>query len=334
MSAGRSHPSACIGIDLGGSNSFACLYGAGFKLLATDKIATEARRGYQHVISNLKDQIARLEQKALDSGVRVSAVGLAVPGIVYPDGFLSTAPNLEWKDCRPLESLQLSARKDIRAVLLNDVNAGLMGELSALPKPPHSAVAYFCGTGIGGAIAIEGRLLGGFHGGAGEVGHVLVKRGGRVCGCGRRGCLEAYIGKWALNQRIRRALKQKKATKLAELIGYDLRTEPVKSSSLKKAYRAGDGFTQTLMNDYYVRYLSAGISQAVNFINPEVVFLGGGIIEALGEPLLPLIQERLARHCINEVPQLRLASLGDEAGPRGAAGVAAGGAILNGTEAG
>ena len=312
----RSTP-ATIGIDLGGSNSFACAYTADFKLLLRDKIATEAKGGYDHVIGRLRDQIERMRQGLKKDGCVLSGIGLAVPGIVHRDGFLSTAPNLGWKDCRPMDSLGLSSDRTVRSVLMNDVNAGLMGELSVLPRPPFCAVAYFCGTGIGGAIAYEGRLFLGAHGSAGEVGHLIVTRGGRRCGCGRRGCLEAYVGKWALNYRVARALNRGVPTKLKSLIKYDLKTEPIKSSTLKKAYEAEDPFTLELLNDYYVKHLAAGISQAVNFTNPDMVILGGGIMEALGTRLLPKLTARLPRHCINQVPELRLSSLGDEAGPRG-----------------
>ena len=310
---------AWIGIDLGGSNSFACAYTSDFKLLAQDKISTEAKGGYEHVIARLRDQIERLKARLESEGTVLAGLGLAVPGIVHRDGFLSTAPNLGWKDCRPLDALGLSSATGVRAVLMNDVNAGLLGELSVLPSPPVCAVAYFCGTGIGGAIAYEGRLLSGGQGSAGEVGHMIIKRGGRRCGCGRRGCLEAYLGKWALNHRVSRAFKRGQVTKLKGLIKYSLKTEPIKSSTLKKAYEADDPYTKALLDDYYVKHLAAGISQAVNFINPDVVILGGGIMEALGKALLPRVAERLPAHCINEPPQLRLSALGDEAGPRGAA---------------
>ncbi len=321
MALFRRTEAATIGIDLGGSNSFACVYTLEGRLVAQDKISTEAKGGFDHVIGRLRDQIERLRAAAMDAGCSVAGIGLAVPGIVYPDGFLSVAPNLGWRACRPLTALGLTAKTGERpsAVLLNDVNAGLMGELSVLPTPPRCAVAYFCGTGIGGAVAYEGRLLTGSHGGAGEVGHMIIKRGGRRCGCGRRGCLEAYLGKWALNHRIVRALKRGQPTKLKSDIKYSLKTEPVKSSSLKKAYEASDGFTRTLLDDYYVKHLAAGISQSVNFINPDLVILGGGIMEALGGHLLPKVVSRLARHCINDTPDVRLAALGDEAGPRGAA---------------
>ncbi len=307
---------AFIGIDLGGSNSYAALFDEHLEPLQDDKIATEAAGGYSHVISRLGKQIKRLNGIAREKGLETAAIGLAVPGVVDADGVVKFAPNLQWKEVKPLESLGL----DIPTILLNDVNAGLLGELTGLEKPPRMTAAYFCGTGIGGAFAYEGRLIEGNDGGAGEFGHVIIKKGGKKTPRQLQGSLESYIGKWALNRKIRARLKSRSATVLRDLIDYDLKKQPVKSSSLKKAYKAGDSYTLTLMNRYYAGNLAVGISQAATMLQPGLVILGGGIMEAMGKKLLPHVQEALARYCMGEPPPLRLAQMGDMAGPLGAAG--------------
>ena len=308
---------AYLGIDLGGSKSFAIAFDDKLEIIVQDKIATEAAGGYDHVIARLKDQIARLEKDLQDKDYALKGIGIGMPGIIAPDGFLKIAPNLNWQNVRPLESLALDP--NIKTTLLNDVNAGLMGELTRLSPPPLCTVAFFCGTGIGGAVAYDGKLLLGGEGGAGEVGHFKIRKGGRRCGCGCRGCLEAHIGKWGLNSKILARIKSKKGTMLNKIINYDLRETPVKSSSLKKAYKRGDRFTLALMNNYYARNLAMGISQAVNFLNPNLVILGGGIMESLGEELLTYVENYLPRYCINSLPQLKISELGDLAGPIGAA---------------
>lgn len=324
---GFRNPPAYIGIDLGGSNSYAVAFDENLTPVAEDKIDTEARDGYQHVIGRLTGQLARMQELISAAGFRLAGIGLGVPGVVSPDsGLVRTAPNLGWENVRPLRDLGLVTRTDVYSILVNDVNAGLIGELTRLRDVPRMAVAYFCGTGIGGAVAVDGRLWLGMEGGAGEVGHMIVRAGGRECGCGRKGCLEAYIGKWSLNRRIQRHIEAGRKTILKELVDYNLKKVPVKSSSLKKAYEKEDRFVTSLMNDHYARFLAAGISQTVNLLQPDVIILGGGIMEALGTKLLPHITSRVSRYSIVAPSLLRLAELGDLAGPAGAAKVALQGA--------
>lgn len=307
---------AFLGVDLGGSNIYGVAFTEEWQPLADDKVDTEAREGYAHVITRIRAQVHRLRQAVEDQGYQLQSAGICVPGVIDASrDVVRTAPNLGWREASPLHDLAL----EIPATLINDVNAGLVGELSAMAQRPHVAAAYFCGTGIGGAIWAEGRLITGAHGGAGEVGHMVVRAGGRRLDGGIRGSLESYIGKWALNRKIQSRLASGKKTMLRDLIHYNLDKTPIKSSSLKAAYEAGDRFTTKLMNDYYARFLGVGLSQCANMLEPELIILGGGVMEAIGRMLLPEVERHLRRHLITAAPELRLASLGDLAGPRGAA---------------
>lgn len=307
---------ASIGIDLGGSNIYGVAFDSEGRPIAHDKVDTEAKRGYEHVIARIQAQADRLIGEAKDLGYEVSAVGLCVPGVVLSDqGAVRKAPNLGWKDVRPLLDLRLPGR----AALLNDVNAGLLGELSRHENPPFCTAAYFCGTGVGGAIHLGGRLITGSTGGAGEVGHAVVKAGGRKTDGGVRGSLESYIGKWALNRKIQKRLERGKKTALKDIIDYDLESTPVKSSSIRKALDQGDRFTRKLMEDYYARYLGVGLSQMVNILEPDLIILGGGIMEAVGSRIADHVEVYMRKHCITSPPRLEIARLGDLAGPAGAA---------------
>ncbi|MCR9141387.1 MAG: ROK family protein [bacterium] len=315
-------PDVYLGIDLGGSNIHACAFDEGGTVVAENKIETEATNGYSHVIARISAQLQRIQRKLKDGGFRLAAAGLCVPGVVLgEEGRVKIAPNLGWQNVHPLRDL---ASGDLPVILINDVNAGLVGELSRYPdeERPRNALAYFCGTGVGGAVVVDGRLITGARGGAGEVGHMVVRLGGRKMEHGVRGSLEAYIGKWALNRRILERIESGKKTMLREIIKYNLRKSPVKSSSLKKAYEAGDRFCVDLMQEHYCKYLGAGIAQSANLLDPEVVILGGGIMEAMGEKLMPVIRKYLKRHTIGYPPELRLAELGDLAGAAGAAHLA------------
>ncbi len=312
---------AYIGMDLGGSNLYSAVFDDSFSLLAENKIDTEAKKGYNHVLDRIHQQVDLLRNVVEEKGYRLRGLGLGVPGIVSAAGdLIRVAPNLGWINVRPLHDMGLATNPSFPSLLVNDVNAGLMGELTRYNQKPSLTLSYFCGTGIGGALALEDHMVTGFDGGAGEVGHMVVEADGEVCGCGRRGCLEAYVGKWALNRLIlKRFHSSKKKTRLKKIIGYDLEKTPVKSSSLKKGYEAEDDFTRELMEEYYCKYLAMGISQSVNLLNPELVILGGGIMEAMGVWLLPHVHRHLAEFSINTLPRVTLAELGDLAGPTGAA---------------
>ncbi|MEQ8351720.1 MAG: ROK family protein [Leptospiraceae bacterium] len=311
---------AYLGMDLGGSNLYSVAFDAQYNPIFHSKIDTEAREGYLHVIDRVALQIQELKKRLEEESYELEGIGLGVPGLVQSDhGSVLVAPNLGWSQCKPVRDMDLPQELKERTILLNDVNAGLLGELNRMDDDPVCAVAYFCGTGIGGAVALGGKLLEGKDGAAGEVGHMVVRSAGRKCGCGRQGCLEAYIGKWALNAQILKALDAKKKTRLKSIINYNLKKQPVKSSSLKKAYEKGDGFTVELMEEHYAGYLAVGISQTANFLAPDCIVLGGGIMEAMGEYLLPVVRNKLESLCMGPAPRLQLAVLGDLAGPLGAA---------------
>ncbi len=311
--------SSFIGMDVGGSNIFSVLFDSDYKPIMQDKIDTDAREGYSDVMKRMRERLDILEQESNRLGYELLGIGIGVPGVVSGDATcVRTAPNLGWNEVYPLKDLGLDDRAGLNSLLVNDVNAGHMGELTLRESSNGIVVSFFCGTGVGGALSIDGNLVTGFDGGAGEVGHMIVSQDGRKCGCGRYGCLEAYIGKWALNDLIQKAIDKKK-TVLRELIPYDLSKKPIKSSSLKKAYEKNDPYVRDLMENYYSRHLAVGISQVVNFINPQLVILGGGMMESLGKYLLSHIYHYMDELCINTPPQLQLAELGDFAGPTGAA---------------
>ncbi|MCB1171056.1 MAG: ROK family protein, partial [Leptospiraceae bacterium] len=226
---------AYLGMDLGGSNLYSVAFDHEWKPIFHSKIDTEAREGYLHVIDRVAAQIQALKGRLEEEDYELTGIGLGVPGLVQSDtGTVFVAPNLGWNHCKPIRDMDLPQELKDLTVLINDVNAGLLGELHQMEEV-QCAVAYFCGTGIGGALAMNGRLIEGRDGAAGEVGHMVVRSGGRKCGCGRSGCLEAYIGKWALNALIQKELDGKKKTRLKSTINYNLKKQPVKSSSLKKA---------------------------------------------------------------------------------------------------
>ncbi|MFN3605245.1 MAG: ROK family protein [Leptonema sp. (in: bacteria)] len=308
-----------LGLDLGGSNLFVVAFEENNNhIILEEKLDTNAKKGMEYVIQLISNQIIKFTEK-LQKEYEISAIGLAIPGIVdHTTGYVLQAPNLYWNHLSLLEKLAIPEEYKKKLVLINDVNAGLYGELSDFKKKPNIAVAYFCGTGIGGAIAFNGKIFSGNYGYAGEVGHMIIKINGRRCMCGRKGCLEAYIGKWTLNKKIQKAIKNSTKTILKKMIDYDLRKTPIKSTSLQKAYLKGDPFTRKLLEKYYSYYLAVGISQTVNLLDPELIILGGGIMESLGKYLIPYIHLYLKKETFR-TPKLVLSKKGDYAGVLGAA---------------
>lgn len=314
---------AFVGMDLGGSNLYSIAFDENLQSVLEDKISTNANEGYASVMQRISAQIEKIQKKLITDEYTIGGIGFGVPGVVdSKEGYVSVAPNLNWEDVRPIADLSIDSELKEKCFLINDVNAGLLGEIQTTQKTDGIAVAYFCGTGIGGAIAINGKIHSGSDGSAGEVGHMVVKKGGRMCGCGREGCLEAYIGKYALNRKILKQFDKGKKTKLSDIIDYNLKKLPVKSSSLKKAYEKGDSFTVELMEKYYCSYLAAGISQSSNLLAPDMVILGGGIMESLGAQLIPFIDAAVREGCMGRPPELVLSQTGDLAGPAGAAAFA------------
>ncbi len=180
-------------------------------------------------------------------------------------------------------------------------------------------LGVFVGTGIGGGIIANGALYHGFSKNAGEIGHIIVKAGGPRCGCGNRGCWEALASRTAMTRDIRKAIRRGDKTRLKEKLKQE--TELISGSDLGKAYRADDKLVVKIMNRA-ARLLGVGIGSLVNVLSPEVVVLGGGVIEAMGDDFVARIDEA-ARDIAFEfmVKDLRIvrAALGDDAGVTGAA---------------
>ena len=144
----------------------------------------------------------------------------------------------------------------------------------------------FLGTGIGGGIILDGKLFSGFGGTAGEIGHMVIEVGGPKCGCGNRGCFEALASRTAIFRRLSEAVADGKKTILTELLGDDL--ADLRSGDLRKAIKKGDKFVEQIIEEA-AEYTGIAVANLINILNPEVVVLGGGVIEALGDEMMAII---------------------------------------------
>ena len=312
-----------VGVDMGGTKILSAVIDAEGNILGTAKVSTKADEGTSAVLDRIADSI----QKAIDkSGVNeasIEAIGIGAPGPLDPaTGVVIFAPNLGWKDV-PLKA-ELEARTGISTFVDNDVNVGTLGEHAfGAAQGVQNVVGIFVGTGIGGGIILKGELFHGASKTAGEVGHIIVKAGGPRCGCGTRGCLEAIASRTAMAKQFRKAIKKKgKKSVLTKLTDGDLSV--VRSGVLVKAIQANDKLTLKVFKKV-TKYLGIGVGSIVNFLNPEMIVLGGGVVEALDDTFIDNIRTYAEKYALPDTlngVQIVRAKLGDNSGILGAAALA------------
>ena len=308
-----------LGIDLGGTKVMAAALDEQGQILSRARAKTRAWRGDEEVFSTIA-QTARqaVEQAGLDSA-SLAAIGIGAPGPVDPaTGYIIEAANMKMKDF-PLGP-RLSKEFGCPVVVENDVNAGVYGELKAgAARGAKYVLGVFVGTGIGGGIIIDGAMYRGASYNAGEVGHVVVELGGPRCGCGNRGCMEALASRTAMTRDIRKAIKGGKKSSVAKLLKKD--TDTLSGGDLKKAYEAGDELVVRIAHRA-AKVIGIGLGGLVNALAPEMIVMGGGVIEAMGEEFVKRIDRSMRKIAFDvSVKDLKIvrAELGDDAGVIGAA---------------
>jgi glucokinase len=258
----------------------------------------------------------------------VGGIGIGAPGTLdFDKGAVLFAPNIHWRNV-PLRAL-LEKEVGIRTFVDNDVNLGTLGEHTyGAGRGTQDAIGIFVGTGIGGGIIIGGKLFYGFNKTAGEIGHMVLQPGGPKCGCGNRGCLEAIASRTAIVRRIWKAIQKGKKSVVADLVE---RESQIVSSVLAEAVRKRDKLTLRSLQKA-ARYIGIAVGSLINVINPEMVILGGGVIEALGPLMLRTIRTYAEKnsfpHCFRGI-KICAAKLGDDAGILGGAAL-----VLSRLEAG
>ncbi len=300
-----------IGIDLGGTNVTGVRLD-GDEIDGHGKVATPAA-GPDAVV----DAIAALVDGELGGAGGAEGVGVGAPGLIdHQRGMVLAAPNLAgWDRPVPLRD-RLAERLGCRVELDNDVNVGALAEHRiGAGAGAGELLAVFVGTGVGAGVVLDDRLRRGAHGHAGELGHVIVEDGGRLCGCGGRGHLEAYAGRASIEAEARRRHADGEPTALVELAG----DGPVKSKVLARALEQGDRLAAELLDDA-VRALGIALAGAVAVLDVELIVVGGGVPDRLGPGFVGRVEQAVRSRSFG-APGLRVvpAALGDRAGPLGAA---------------
>jgi glucokinase len=301
-----------IGIDVGGTKVYGGLVTSSGEVLGTKKYATPPRAGVREV-EGLVLKLVRSLTDEFDIPVKsLAGVGLAVPGIVDNAGRVLATPNL----CLGSVDLKkiLVKRLKVPVGLGNDVNLGVLGErwLGA-GRRAANIVGLFLGTGVGGGVIVKGGFLTGTQGAAAELGHMTVDLEGPRCTCGNKGCLEAVMGRWALERDIRAAIKRGERSVITDIAGKDL--AQVKSSALAKALKARDPLVTRVFKSAVDTLASACVSLN-HLFNPELFLFGGGVVEACGEHILPQVQAALKKDPFFrklDTPKVAVSKLGDDA---------------------
>ncbi len=308
-----------IGVDLGGTKLKTALVDSKGRIIAVHTYPTQSEKGYESVINDMLVCIETCLNQA--DGAKAHALGIGVAGQVDLNGVVQYAPNLNWYNI-DLKT-HLEQQLGLPTIVANDVRAATWGEwcFGAGQNVPD-LIVLFVGTGIGGGVVTEGRLLKGCNNTGGELGHTTIIVNGRRCHCPNKGCLEAYAGGWAIAERAREAVQMnhKKGEGITRQAG---RIKDITAAHVSLAYRANDPLAHQLVNETCM-YLSAGIVGMVNAFNPCLFILGGGVIEGL--PIIISKVKKLTRgRALNaSVENLRFvkAELGSDAGAIGAAALA------------
>jgi len=308
-----------IGVDLGGTKILAAVVDPAGRILGRAKADTPASEGLEAVarrMRTLADEALKAAGLGWDA---VGEVGCAVPASVDPaTGVVLHAPALNWRNQAARPAFEKAFGRKV--FLDNDVNCGVLAEARLGAGRGAACLAgYFVGTGTGGGIVINGRLHRGRRGCAGELGHEIVLHHGRRCGCGKRGCLEAYCSKTAFARRLNKLTgKLGMKSLITDALGKD---NTVKSKALAKAYGAGDPVVCRVV-DKGAAMLGVAIANLMAILAPDRIVLGGGVMEAFGAELLPKVRASAEQHLFGLGPadlDLRLSELGDDAVPLGAA---------------
>jgi glucokinase len=309
------------GIDLGGTKiQTVVMRGDDREVLGQARGLTPHEGGPAAVVEALVTCMSEAAESAGVGLADLGGVGAGVPGEVDADaGTLAKATNLsEWQQPYPL-AFTLAERLGAHVRLGNDVTVATQAELLlGAGRDADSLLAVFWGTGVGGGVALQGRLWHG-RGDAGEIGHMVVKQGGARCPCGRKGCMEAYAGRRAMEREARRLHEDGHHTDLFEIMRERGR-DTLSSGVWAKALAHGDKLAEKLI-ERAVQALGAGVASAVNLLDVELVLLGGGLGSRFGEPMLARIGEAMSPHLYKDArpPRMRLAALGDLGGALGAA---------------
>jgi glucokinase len=316
--AGQGGSAPVVGVDLGGTKILVGVVGADHAILGRSKRPTPAEEGGPAILAAIVSGIDQALAEARLARGDIAGIGVGSPGPLDPEtGVILFSSNLNVQDW-PLGP-GLAEEIGRPALVQNDVRVGGYGEFRLGAGRGHrNLLAAFVGTGIGGCVIVDGKIVDGATGNAGEVGHVVVKANGPMCGCGRRGCLEALSSRSAIARRVNKAAKRGEESVLAHKV--DKKSGKLKSGDIAAAVAADDPVALREVQRA-AHYLGLGLGGLVNLLGPEIVVVGGGVAAALGPMFIDLVRDSARAQILvdpEEKIKIEPAALGDDAGILGA----------------
>lgn len=310
-----------IGVDIGGTNIACGIVNDSCEIIARSKIKTNSSGNslaYKDVLKVIKSAVIAACKEA---GIEVSearSIGVGSPGVCNSEsGVVENCSNLGF-DNSPVKA-DLENEFKIPVYLDNDANAAAFGEfMSGAAKGAKNAVVITLGTGVGAGIIIDKKIYRGSNFAGGEIGHTVIVVDGVQCGCGRRGCFEAYSSATGLVRMTLKAGEENPQSLINAIIKEDGRCS---ARTAYKAMKAGDAVGKAVTDDY-VKYLACGITNVINTFQPEILCIGGGVCnegDILLDPLREAVAEQVYSKNSAKNTEIVVCSLGNDAGIIGAA---------------
>lgn len=313
-----------IGIDLGGTNIAAGIVNESFEIICKTSIPTGAERPAAEIAADMAAICHTVCEKAGIDPSEIASVGIASPGIAnHDDGIIEYCCNIpSFRKFAICDAVKAGFPAP-HVFVENDANAAAWGEVVAgSAKGTKDSIMITLGTGVGGGIIIDGKVVSGFNYAGAELGHIVIEVDGVQCGCGRKGCWEAYSSATALIRMTKEKLEECEAagrkTVMTDMVAA---AGKVSGRTAFDAKRAGDEAGAEVVAKY-VHYLAQGISNIINIFQPEVLSIGGGVSgegDYLLDMLVPLVRAGVYGQGIVKGTDIRIASLGNDAGIIGGA---------------
>ena len=309
------------GFDLGGTKMRVAVFNSDFKLIASAEAKTRGFKGIRYGVRRMAELLDEAWEAARKKSprARLAGVGLACPGPVnVMTGVVREMPNVGWHNVRLGAILARAA--GVPVTVINDVDAGTYGEYRfGAGRGGRCVIGVFPGTGVGGGCVLHGQLLTGAEWSALEIGHLPVIPRGPLCGCGQRGCLEAVASRMAIAQAAAAAAYRGEAPHLLAEAGTDLQN--IRSKAIAKSIAAGDAVVERIVRDA-AAWLGVGVGAVVNLLAPDIVVLGGGLVEAMPSLYRTEVANAASKRAMRSYQntfRVVVAKLGDNASITGAA---------------
>ena len=306
-----------IGIDLGGTNIAVGLVNEEGRIIAKTETPTLASRPYQELVKDMAACARKVMEEANIPEDELHSIGVGIPGVADKDGMVIFCTNLGWRNVPLRAELQQYINKPV--FMDNDATVAGWAEYQAgVSRNTRSSVFMTLGTGLGGGIVMDGKIWAGAHGAGSELGHLVIEVDGVPCTCGKRGCAERYCSATAIIRMAREACADAPNCLIMRKVEGDM--DKINAKVVFDAAKEGDSVALQVFNRF-VKYLTIAINNVISFIDPDMIILGGGVSRA-GDFLLDAVKAALPEYLFYPTlkqPELRIASLGNDAGIIGAA---------------